>query len=265
MGHWYNEDSLIHPTAVIHKNAKLGQGTIVGPFSIIGPEVEMGENCEIAASVTIDGHTVMGSRNRIFNGAAIGLEPQDLKYKGESSRVVIGNGNTFREYVTVNRGTEGGGGETRIGDNNLVMAYTHIAHDCRIGNGVLIANSTNMAGHVVIEDNAVLSGATGIVQFVRIGTMAMTGGVSKLSKDLPPYFIADGNPCRIRGINKVGMMRNGLESKTIKIVEKAYKLIYLSGMTLVKAMEIIETDFGELNEIRKLLSFLKSSDKGIVR
>lgn len=265
MFYFNEENSGIHPTAIVHKAAVIGAGVVIGPYSIIGPDVEIGDGCMISAHVVIDGHTVMGKGNRIFNGASIGLEPQDMKYRGEKSSVLIGDCNTIREYVTINRGTEGGGGVTLLGSGSLVMAYTHIAHDCTVGNNVIIANSTNMAGHVVIEDYAVLSGATGIVQYVKIGSMAMTGGVSKISKDLPPYFIADGNPARIRGVNTVGLRRNGAGEEAISALEKAFKLLYHSRLTVKQALQEIEEKYGQHDEILKLIAFINKSSRGIVR
>jgi UDP-N-acetylglucosamine acyltransferase len=265
MFYWENGNMKIHPTAIVHKDAKIGEDVFIGPYSIVGPNVEIGSNCCIYSNVVIDGYTVIGSGNRIFNGASLGLEPQDLKYNGEKSYLFIGNNNTIREYVTINRGTDGGGGKTEVGDNNLIMAYSHIAHDCKIGNNVIIANSVNMAGHVVIEDYAVISGAAGIIQHVRIGHMAMIGGMSKISKDLPPYLIADESPLRIRGVNVIGLKRNGINDETIKNIEKAFKILYHSGLTVNQAAIKIEEQLGQNDEIQRLLSFVRSSGKGIIR
>ncbi|MFA4885830.1 MAG: acyl-ACP--UDP-N-acetylglucosamine O-acyltransferase [Desulfotomaculaceae bacterium] len=259
------DESKIHPTAIINHRARIGINVEVGPYSVIGPNVEVGDCCRIASHVVIDGNTIIGSGNRFFTGAVIGMEPQDMKYRGEKSFVLIGDNNTFREYVTVNRGTSGGGGVTKIGSHTLIMAYTHIAHDCIIGDNVIIANSTNMAGHVVIEDNAVLNGATGIVQYIRVGRLAMTGGVTKLTKDLPPYVIADGVPGRIRGVNLIGLERNGVTEPARLQIKKAFKILYRSGLTVDEAITRIESACDACPEVLHLVAFLRNSAGGIMR
>jgi len=223
--------TLIHPTAVIHPGADLHPSVKVGPYAVIGEKVTIGAETEIGAHVILDGHTEIGSHNRIFPGAAIGLETQDLKYDGSMSQVKIGNNNRIREYVTINRATRAGEA-TLIGDNNLLMAYVHVAHNCIIADQVIIANSVSLAGHVEVESNAVIGGMLGVHQFVHIGCYAMVGGMSRVDRDVPPYMVVEGHPCRVRGLNKVGLRRSGIahlgNGEVLKELKQAYRLLYRS-------------------------------------
>lgn len=255
----------VHETAIIYPGAKLGKNVEVGPYAIIGPNVEIGDNSKIGPHVVIDGWTKIGTNNTIYAGASIGLDPQDLKYHGEKSYLFIGDNNTIREYVTINRGTEGGGGETRIGNNNLIMAYCHVAHDCQLGNHIIMSNAANLAGHVFVEDQAIIAGLTGIHQFVRIGKMSMIGAHTKVVKDVPPYIMVDGHPARVSGINVVGLRRNGLSPEVRNEIKRAYKILYRTDLNISQAIEKMDQDLETSPEIEHFLSFLRNATRGIVR
>ena len=255
----------IHDTAIVHPGAKIGKNVEIGPYSIIGPNVEIGENTIIYPHVIIDGWTKIGCNNTIFFGASIGLEPQDKKYHGEKSYLFIGDNNIFREYVTINRGTEGGGGETRIGNNNLIMAYCHVAHDCQLSNNIIMSNAANLAGHVFVEDYVVIGGLAGVHQFVRIGKMAMVGAHTKVVKDIPPYVTVDGHPARVAGINIVGLRRNGLLPEVRDEIKRAYKILYRTDLSVSAAIEKMDQDLQTSPEIEHFLSFLRNATRGIVR
>ncbi|OOV35865.1 acyl-[acyl-carrier-protein]--UDP-N-acetylglucosamine O-acyltransferase [Candidatus Synechococcus spongiarum LMB bulk10D] len=230
----------IHPTAIVDPEASLAPGVTVGPYTVIGAKVTVGPNCRIGPHAVLEGRLTMGRDNRVFPGACLGLAPQDLKYQGCDTEVRIGNGNTFREHVTVNRATEEGQ-MTQVGDGNLVMAYCHVAHNCTLGNGVVMSNSVQVAGHVSIHDSAVIGGALGIHQFVQIGSLAMVGGMSRVDRDIPPYCMVEGHPARVRGLNKVGLRRSGLDSihgaAYLQELQDIWKLFYRSEMTMAQALE----------------------------
>jgi UDP-N-acetylglucosamine acyltransferase len=226
---------LIHPTAVIHPQAEIDPSVEIGPYTVIEDQVKIGANTTIGSHVIIAGPTEIGSGNRIFPGAAIGLEPQDLKYRGAQSWVKIGDNNTIREYVTINRATDEGE-VTLIGNQNLLMAYVHVAHNCALGHGVVIANSVALAGHVVIESKAVIGGVLGIHQFVHIGTMAMVGGMSRIDRDVPPYMLVEGNPAKVRSLNLVGLKRAGITTEGIKLLKQAFFSLYHSSDNLTEAL-----------------------------
>ena len=230
----------IHPLADVSSKAELDNGVKVGPGAVVGPEVKVGAHTVIGPNVVLEGCVKVGSWNRIFPGACIGLEPQDLKYKGAPTEVVIGDRNTFRECVTINRATEEGQ-QTRVGNGSLLMAYCHIAHNCDVGNGVVMSNSVQVAGHVLIEDRAVIGGLVGIHQFVHIGSLSMIGGMTKVERDVPPYCLVEGNPGRMRSLNIVGIKRSGLESQNkeeFQQLQETWKLIYRSGHILKKGLEL---------------------------
>ena len=231
--------TLIHPTAVIHPLANLHPTVQIGPYAIIGENVKIGADTSIGAHVVIEGPTEIGVGNRIFAGAIIGSEPQDLKYKGGESWVKVGNYNQIREYVTINRAT-GENEVTQLGDHNLLMAYAHVAHNCIIENEVIIANSVALAGHIHIESKARISGVLGVHQFVHIGSLAMVGGMSRIERDVPPFAIVEGNPARVRSLNLIGLQRSGLSAEDLSQLKKAFRLIYRSEMSFTEALKQLE-------------------------
>lgn len=249
--------ALIHPTAVIHPDAQLHPTVRVAAYAVIGAGVKIGAHTNIGSHVVIEGLTEIGEHNSIFPGAAIGLEPQDLKYKGAASWVKIGDRNRIREYVTINRATEEGEA-TVIGNDNLLMAYAHVAHNCIIDNEVIIANNVAMAGHVQIESMAVISGVLGIHQFVHIGRLAMVGGMSRISRDVPPYMLVEGNPAKVRSLNLVGLKRRGFTSSDFRQLKKAFRILYNDNLSLLQAIEQLEL-FSDNENIRYLVNFLKMS------
>jgi UDP-N-acetylglucosamine acyltransferase len=246
--------TLIHPTAVIHPNAELHPTVQVGAYAVIGGHVKVGSETVIGAHVVLDGLTEIGSRNRIFPGAVIGTEPQDLKYTGELSWVKIGNDNSIREYVTINRAT-GAGEATEIGDGNLLMAYVHVGHNCILEDSVIIANSVALAGHVHIEAKARLSGVLGVHQFVHIGRHAMVGGMTRIDRDVPPFMTVEGNPSRIRALNLIGLKRAGFTNAQLQILKKAFRFLYRSELTFKDALENLEL-LGDTEELLHLRRFL---------
>ena len=250
----------IHPTAVIEKGAQLADGVEVGPYSIIGANVSIGKGTVIGSNVCIDGFTEIGSDCRIFHGAVLGKEPQDLKFKGEKSYLKIGNGNVIREFATMHRAT-GEEKSTIVGDNNYIMAYVHVAHNCRLGSGILISNATSFAGHVQIEDKAVIGGMTGVHQFVRIGKLAMVGGCARIVKDVPPFSTVTSSPARFYGLNVVGLRRNAISSEIRNILKRAYTIIRKKSRAA--AIEEILT-LPKSAELDHLLEFIQApSSRGI--
>ena len=248
--------ALIHPTAVIDRNAQIHPTAKIEAYAVIGSNVSIGANTVVGSHAIVDGFTTIGEDNQIFPGAAIGLEPQDLKYQGAKSQVIIGDRNRIREYATINRAT-GEGEATVIGDDNLLMAYSHVGHNCKIDNEVVIANSVAIAGHVHIESMAVISGVLGIHQFVHIGRLAMVGGMSRISKDVPPYMTVEGNPARVRSLNLVGLKRRGVSSDEIRLLKKAFRLLYLQHIPLNDA--IAQLDLSPDRHIKHLRDFIVSS------
>ncbi|WP_407890691.1 acyl-ACP--UDP-N-acetylglucosamine O-acyltransferase [Scytonema sp. NUACC26] len=246
--------TLIHPTAVIHPNSELHPTVQVGAYAVIGGHVKVGPETVIGAHAVLEGPLEIGARNQIFPGAVIGMEPQDLKYAGEYSWVKIGNDNSIREYVTINKAT-GAGEETRIGNGNLLMAYVHVGHNCVIEDSVIIANSVALAGHVHIESRARLSGVLGVHQFVHIGSLAMVGGMARIDRDVPPYMLVEGNPARIRTLNLVGLKRSGMDLNEFQILKKAFRILYRSELTFKEAIEQLE-ELGETPQLQHLRRFL---------
>jgi UDP-N-acetylglucosamine acyltransferase len=255
----------IHPTALIDPKARLAKSVQVGPYSIVGPQVEIGEGSWIGAHVVLDGRTRIGRNNRIFHFASIGGPPQDKKYGGEDSTVDIGDGNTIREYVTINRGTALDKGATRVGDDNWIMAYVHFAHDCQVGSHTIFANACQLAGHVVVGDWAILGATTLVHQFVHIGAHAFTGMGSFLPQDLPPYVTAAGNTARPYGINSEGLKRRGFSAAAISALKAAYRTLYRSGLGLEDARRALEEQAAGCPEVRPILDFLQHSTRGILR
>ncbi len=254
----------IHPTAIVDKKAQLADSVEVGPYSFIGPNVKIGGKTVIGASAVIDGYTTIGKNNRIFTGAVIGSITQDLKYKGEKSYVKIGDNNIIREYVTVNTGTAKDS-STIVGSNVLLMAYSHVAHDCVIKDKVIIANSGNIAGYVTIEERAIIGGLVGVVQFVRIGTLAIIGACSKVVQDVVPYSNCDGHPLKVYGLNTVGLERAGVPQKSRTYLKKAFKILFNSGLTISHAIERIKVEVPKCPEVNYLIKFVSASKRGISR
>ncbi|MDR2466343.1 MAG: acyl-ACP--UDP-N-acetylglucosamine O-acyltransferase [Prevotellaceae bacterium] len=250
----------------IHPKAKLGRNVTVGPFSYVSEHVEIGDNCQIASNVVIMDYVKIGDNCRIFPGAVVGAEPQDLKFKGEISRVEIGSNCVLRECVTVNRGTEASGKfATKIGDNCLIMSYSHVAHDCRLGNSVVLSSFTGLAGETDIDDYAILGGKTGTHQFSRIGSHVMTMGGSLVGKDIPPYIIAGHLPLSFGGVNRIGLRRRGFSTPKIEEISSIYKVIYQGTLNTTDACNRVEQDFPPTEERDLILNFIRSSKRGIIR
>lgn len=254
-----------HPTAIIDPRAELDNGVEVGPYCVIGAGVKIGRGSKIHSHAAIQGRTTLGEDNVVFPFATVGSIPQDLKYRGEASELMIGNGNTIREYVSLNPGTAGGGMVTRVGDQNLLMMYCHIAHDCIVGNGNVVANGATLGGHVVIEDFVIVGGLVGIHQFVRIGTGAILGAGSMVSKDVPPYCNATGDRARLRGLNIEGLKRRGLDKAVIDAVHKAYRIVFHSKLSTASALAKVREELPAMPEIEKFVSFISQSERGVCR
>ncbi len=257
-------DPQIHPTAIVDASAELGAGTIVGPYSIVGPNVMLGADCWLQHHVTVCGPMRAGARNKFYAYCSIGQQTQDLKYAGEPTYLEIGDDNTFREFCTVNRSTTAEG-KTRIGNRGNFLAYSHIGHDCNVGNSVIFSNNGTLAGHVQIGDHAIMGGLTAVHQFCRIGSFGITGGCSKIVQDVPPFMIADGNPAEIRGINLVGLERNSFAPESVKQIKEAFRLIYRSKYNTRQAIEAIRAELKPSAEITQILEFIESSARGIIR
>jgi len=255
-------DRLIHDTAIISPRAVLGNNVSVGPFAVIGPDVEVGDDTEIGPHVLIDKDTVVGRGCRIFKGAVLGTDPQDLKYRMEKTFLLIGDGTQIREYATLHRGAKEGS-ETSVGANCFIMAYAHVAHDCRIGDGVILANSVNMAGHVIIEDYVVIGGVTPIHQFVRIGKFAFIGGGSRVNKDIPPYVRAVGNPLSLSGLNSVGLLRHGFSEEIRLELKRAYKIFFRSDLDISRAVIKAREDLRLFDEVNYFIDFIVNSERGV--
>ena len=254
----------IHPTAVIDASAEVGAGCEVGPYCIVGAGVVLGAGCWLQHHVSLNGPSRIGSGNQFYAFSSIGQRTQDLKYAGEPTYLEVGDGNTFREFTTVNRGTAPGE-KTSIGSRNHFLAYCHIAHDCVVGNDVIFSNNGTLAGHVTVEDHVVLGGFTAVHQFCRIGRHAMTGGCSKIVQDVPPFMIADGNPARIRGINKVGLERHGFTPEALRHIKEAYRLLYRGTLNVAQAIEQIRSDLPDSPELDELIAFAEKSSRGIIK
>jgi UDP-N-acetylglucosamine acyltransferase len=253
---------MIHPTAVIHPAARIAAGCEIGPYCVIGEHVRLGDRCRLHSHVVIDGHTTVGRENEFFPFTSIGLKTQDLKWKGGVTRTVIGDQNTFREYVTVHSATSDGE-ETVVGSRNHILAYCHLAHNVVVGNHVIMSNVATLAGHVTVEDSAVIGGLAAVHQFCRIGRMAIIGGCSKVVQDVPPFMLADGNPAETRTVNKVGLERNGVSEQSQSALRQAYKILFREGLTIPNALARIETDLARSPELDHLVHFVRSSRRGI--
>jgi len=252
----------IHPTAVVQPGAQIGADCVIGPYSVIGANVTLGAGCKLHSHVVIDGHTTLGSGNELFPFACIGLKTQDLKWKGGVTRTVIGDHNTFREHVTIHSATSDGEA-TVVGSHNHILAYCHIAHDCRLGDHIIMSNVATLAGHVVVGDHAVVGGLAAVHQFCRIGKLAMIGGCSKVVQDIPPFMIGDGNPAETRTINKVGLERHGLGEEAQEALKKAYKILFREGLNIPNALAKIQAELPQLPEVQHLVEFVQASQRGI--
>jgi UDP-N-acetylglucosamine acyltransferase len=253
---------MIHPTAIIHPRAIVAESCEIGPYCVIGEHVTLGDECKLYSHVVIDGHTVLGKRNEVFPFASLGLKTQDLKWKGGVTHLKIGDGNVFREGVTVHSATSEGD-STVIGNNNVLLSNVHVAHDCQLANGIIMSSFAGLAGHVVVEDNVVLGGYVAVHQFCRLGTLSMVGGCSKLRQDLAPYMLADGSPAETHTINKVGMERHGIPDASINALKQAYKILFREGLTITNALAKIEAELPTGPEIEHLVRFIRASERGI--
>lgn len=263
--------SAIHPTAIIHPAAQLDATVTVGPYAIIGEHVRIAAHSSIGAHTVIEGRTTIGENNTIFNHACIGGVPQDKKYAGEATELHIGDGNTIREFTTINIGTTQGTHVTRIGDDNWIMAYVHIAHDCQVGSHTIMANSVALAGHVEVADWAIIGGLTGVHQFTRIGAHAMVGFSSHVSQDIPPFVMAGGNPLNVRGLNAEGLRRRNFSDEQLAAIKNAYRIIYRSGLSLSDACLQLQEELNQLpagagqEDVADMLRFVQNAQRGIAR
>ena len=253
---------MISPFSVVHPKARIGSDCEIGPFCVVGENVALGNHCVLHSHVVIDGYTILGEGNEIFPFASIGLKTQDLKWKGGVTRTEIGSHNTFREYVTIHSAT-GDGEVTRVGSNNHILAYSHIAHNVTLGSHVIMSNVATLAGHVCVEDHAVIGGLAAVHQFCRIGKLAMIGGCSKVVQDVPPFMLVDGNPGETRTINKVGMERNGISEAAQTAIRQAFKILFREGLTIPNALARIEKELPPLPEVQHLIQFVRTSERGI--
>jgi UDP-N-acetylglucosamine acyltransferase len=257
--------SRVHPTAIVHPEAKLHESVEVGPYSVIGPKVRIGAGSAVGPHAVIEGRTTIGEKNRIFQFASVGAVPQDLKYAGEDTELVIGNGNTVREFATLHIGTAGGGGTTRVGDGNLFMACAHVAHDCQVANGCVLANGAALAGHVQVDDHAIFGGLSAVHQFTRIGRHAFIAGGAMVAMDVPPYCTAQGDRAELVGLNTVGLTRHGYSEEQIRRIKEAYKILFRSKLGLNEAVAKVRAEYGAHAEIDLLLDFVARSQRGIAR
>jgi len=257
---------MIHPTALIDPKAEIGEEVEIGPYSVIEKDVSIGEGTKVGPHVVIREGTHIGKRCQIFQFASVGEAPQATFYRGEKTSLFIGDQNIIREFVTLHRGTIKGGGKTAIGNENFFMAYSHVAHDCQIGNQVVLANGATLAGHILIEDYAVIGGLSAIHQFCQVGTHAFISGLTGVSLDIPPYMLASGSRAKLFGLNAVGLKRHGFSEETLKTLKKVYRIIFRSGLTLEKAMKKVEEDeISKTPEVQHLLQFIQRSKRGISR
>ncbi len=257
--------TFIHQTAIVSEQAEIGADCYIGAFCTVGDDVKLGEKVRLDSHVVVDGNTTIGAETHVFPFVSIGLAPQDLKYGGEPTRVEIGRRNHIREFVTIHRGTIGGGGLTRIGDDNLFMAQAHVAHDCQLGNEIIMANAATLAGHVEIDDKANIGAYSGVHQFCRIGREAFVGGYSVIVKDALPFAISQGNHAKCYGLNRVGMRRRGYAKETIEKLHHAYHLLLNAKLNTTQAVEKIEAEINDCAEVSYLIEFIKSSSRGVVK
>jgi UDP-N-acetylglucosamine acyltransferase len=252
----------IHPSAIVSPKAEVGDGVVVGPFAIIGEDCVVADNCEIAARATLERNVILAPGVKVGVGSVLGGDPQDLKYKGEVTTVEIGEGTTIREYTTINRGTAQSM-RTTVGRNSFIMSYVHLAHDCHVGDGVILSNGAQLAGHVTVEDRAIVSGLCAAHQFVKIGKYSFVGGMSRIAKDVPPFIKAVGNPIKLYGLNTVGLQRNNFPEPVIRELKRAYRLFFRSELNVSQAKSRAESELEQFPEVREFLRFLESSERGV--
>ena len=255
----------IHPTAIVDNNVEIGENVKIEAYAIIKGNVKIGDNTIIGEHAYIQGNTVIGKNNKIYPFASIGSDPQDLKYNGEPTKLIIGDNNIFREFVTINRGTVDGHGITKIGNNNLFMAYSHVAHDCEVKNFVILANNATLAGHIVVENYAIIGGLSAIHQFCRIGEYAMIAGKTGVAKDIPPFMLASGQRAKLFGPNIVGLKRHGFSSERIKIIKKVYNLLFKRKEKFHETCKILEKEYTTNEDVMKILNFIKNSERGVTK
>ena len=253
----------IHPTAIVASDARLGEDIDIGPWAVVGEDCTIGDRCAIAARATLERHVRLASNVKIGIGSVIGGDPQDLKFRGELTTVEIGENSVVREYSTINRGTSQSM-KTTVGRDSFIMSYVHLAHDCHIGDGVILANGVQLAGHVTVEERAIVSGLTAVHQFVRIGSYSFIGGASRVAKDIPPYLKAVGNPVRLYGLNSVGLQRHNFDAAVIRELKRAYRLLFRSELNVSQALERAEAELEKLPEVKRFLAFVDSSQRGVV-
>jgi len=255
----------VHPTAVVHPDAQLHETVEVGALAVIGPKVRIGEGTRIGPHVVIEGRTTLGARNRVFQFSSLGAEPQDLKYGGEDTQLIIGDENQIREFTTLHIGTVGGGGATRVGNRNLFMANSHVAHDCVVGNGCILANSAALGGHVQVEDHVILSGLTAVHQFTRLGRHAFIAGGAMVVMDVPPYCMAQGDRAELAGLNTVGLERHGFGEERISRIKEAYRILFRSKLGMAEALAKLKAELGGHPEIDHFIDFVSQSKRGLTR
>jgi UDP-N-acetylglucosamine acyltransferase len=260
-----SERRLIHPSAIVDPKAEISEGVEIGPYSVIGPHVVIGRGTRMGAHVVITGQTILGEGNQIFQFASIGSPPQDMKYKGEKSRLEIGDQNIIREFASLNPGTTHGGMVTRVGNHNLLMNYSHVAHDCVIGNHVVLANGATLAGHVTIEDYVIVGGLVAIHQYVCVGEIAILGGGSMVSMDVPPYCTVAGDRARLRGLNLIGLRRQAFSDADIASLKKAYRILFRQGLKTEEAIQKVSEEIQGVEMVRHLIGFIRRSRRGICR
>ena len=252
----------VHPTAIIDPGAVLGDGVEVGAFAMVGPGCELGDGCVIAPRATLERNVKLGRQVKVGVGSVLGGDPQDLKFKGEETWVEIGEGSTIREYATINRGTTQSF-KTTVGRGSFVMSYVHLGHDCHVGDGVILSNAVQLAGHVTVEDRAIISGVSAVHQFARIGRHAFVGGCSRVAKDVPPFLKAVGNPVRLYGLNSVGLQRSGFEPEVVRELKRAYRLLFRSDLNVSQALDRARAELQPLPEVQHFLQFIEDSQRGI--
>lgn len=256
--------SRIHPSAIVDPQSEVGEDVEIGPYCIVGPDVRLGDGCRLLSHVNIDGNTAIGAECTFYPFSSIGTKTQDLKFKGGNPGVVIGDRTTIREYVTINAATYDGD-FTRVGSGCLLMAYAHVAHDCIVGDEVIMANCATLAGHIEVENQVIVGGLTAVHQFVRLGRMSIMGGCSKVIKDVPPYMMADGHPLEVKGLNSVGLKRRGMEAAHRKILKEVYRILYRQDLTTSDAVDRIKSDIEPIPEVEHILDFIGKSERGITK